>query len=289
MTATEGATVLVSDSAQGVMQLDSSGQVVGAPAAAIAGMTPFRLGIPVYVSQSGTVVDEWTGDSNSMATALAGVDAIGASSVYPDPSGEGQLSRASVPTATITVHYRPGSRSAGDKLQFPTTQIHIPDEPAETCSQDLGLLDCTDIGKWPWNVEIAATVSDDASKWAPKQKAAYLATGYYKVLGTLYAYGSYLNKDPDEIFSVNLQNPSNQKAVFYIDSPGPWFWADHAFDGLGDEEPFDSLYSVYNIRSGICNWANKCAVVKWHFDVVVDTGAVLNRSQSLAGFGYVPF
>lgn len=272
--ATSGGGVAVNDSQLGVIQLDSSGNAAP-PSGTLQGAAPFRPGLPISISQDGTILNSWISDSNGMATALAGMDMIAAPSVYPGPFGAGQLQNRSVSTATVTVHYTPGSKSQADLIEFP---------PSQSCSQDLGLLDCTTLQFWHWNVEIAATVSDDASLWTPIQSVAFLVTGRWKdSLGILHSEGNYVKK-PDGPDSTYVQKTAKQKSLFFIDSPGPSYY----FDFLHVER-VDSLTATLNFRSLVCNNSGICSVSKWHLKFVVDPGSMLDYGQSQFGFGSIPF
>jgi hypothetical protein len=180
------------------------------------------------------------------------------------------------PTATITVHFS-GSKTVGtpgDGLTFPSNR---------TCSQNLGLFNCPGPGTWVWNVEIAANVSDDASKWTTRQGYTGRKKGNWKdSSGVLHAFDDNLNvPEPyDNPSSGFVQQPAGQTAIFWIDAPG------HSYN-YGVNEPVDSMTQVQNFTSRVCSTVitTACFPVTWYLKLVVKPGAVLDTANSQATFG----
>jgi hypothetical protein len=173
--------------------------------------------------------------------------------------------------ATITVHFT-GAKTTGDSLTFPSSQ---------TCSQNLGLLNCSGPATWVWNVEIAAGVTDDASKWTTKQSYTGRQKGNWKdSQGILHAFDDPLNMPNDNPSSSFVQQPAGQTAIFWIDAPG------HRYT-YGVNEPIDSLTQVENFTSTVCSTVNTsaCFSATWYLKLVVKPGAVLDTTNSQAAFG----
>jgi hypothetical protein len=174
-------------------------------------------------------------------------------------------------SATITVHFT-GTKTSGDNLTFPSTQ---------TCSQSLRLFNCPGPSTWVWNVEIAANVTDDASKWTTGQSYTGRAKGNWKdSQGVLHAFDDPLNVTNDNPSSSFVQQPAGQKAIFWIDAPG------HRYT-YGANQPIDSLTQVENFTSKGCSTVNTslCFPVTWYLKLVVNPGAVLDTTNSKADFG----
>jgi hypothetical protein len=291
--ATAGGGVTIDDSQQGVIQLDSSGNA-SAPVASLQAAMPFQPGLPIFIGQDGTVSGAWNNGVNGVLSSIAGVYTAAAPSVYPESSGEGQNQHASVPTVTsLTVHFT-GSKSTGDLLTFHTT----PPALSQTCNENPGgPLNCpgalNGTGTWVWNVEIAATVTDDASKWTAQQAVGSFGTGNWKdSQGGLHPFGAFQNRPCfdsgpcDDPLPGFTQQAPRQKAIYWLDAPG------HSYDiALPDHSihPIDSLGQVQNFTSSVCNRANICAGVNWFLRLVVDPGGALNTANSQAGLGHVPF
>lgn len=282
--ATSGGGVLVNDASQGVIQLDSSGNA-SPPIASLQGTMPFRLGLPISVSEDGTVFDAWTGDSTGVMSKLAGSDALEAPSVYPQSSGGGSNGRGAVPTAKINVHYDAGTGNTLDKIKRPQ------DLDCGEIGYAVGLFDCQMAGIWQRNIEIQATVTDDASYWWVKQYEGHKGTINYLINGQLVPDPLYLTRDPDSPSLASVQNPPHQKLVFAIDAPGVWYFEDRP----QNTRPADSASMTWNFWSAVCNVANICTPVKWHMNIVVNSGAAsqphgaLNFNLSHAGLNYTPF
>jgi len=177
-------------------------------------------------------------------------------------------------SATITVHFS-GSKTVGtpgDGLTFPSNT---------TCSQNLGLFNCPGPATWVWNVEIAANVSDDASKWTTKQSYTGRLKGNWKdTQGTLHPFDDPLNVSNDNPNSAFVQQTSGTTVIFWIDAPG------HLYT-YATNEPIDSLTQVQNFTSAICSTVNTalCFPVSWYLKLVVSPGAVLDTTNSQANFG----
>jgi hypothetical protein len=175
------------------------------------------------------------------------------------------------PTATITVNFT-GTKSSGDNLTFPSNT---------TCSQTLGLHNCSGPGTWSWSVEVAAGASDDASKWTTTQSYTGRAKGNWKdSQGILHAFDDSLNVPNDNPSSSFVQQPAGQKAIFWIDAPGYRYTRQ-----VG--EPIDSLTQVQNFTSTVCSKVvtTACFPVAWYLKLVVTPGAVLDSVNTKAAFG----
>lgn len=284
--ATSGGGVTINDSQLGVIQLDSSG-TASTPAASLQGTNPFRPGLPSYVSQDGTtVLGDWLDISGGLSASLAGPNLAIAPVVYPESWGGATNGRTPVGTVTaITVHFS-GSRSSDDKVNFPDNQSCTQETPFFLALNDLGLRNCQNIGKWTHNVEFSATVSDDASNWLPKQFVWSYRTGYWKdELNRLNFFAVY-QKATDGPDLKYVQALRGQKSVFFLDSPGEWYYKDHPY---GTEEPIDSVNLIQNFNSALCNRGNICWGVPWFNTLVVTPGDSLSYTGSPAGFGWHQF
>jgi hypothetical protein len=180
-----------------------------------------------------------------------------------------------VVSATITVHFGPGSKTVGtpgDGLTFPSNT---------TSSQNLGLFNCPGPATWVWNAEIQANVSDDASKWTAKQSYTGRLKGNWKdSQGTLHAFDDTLNVSNDNPSSNFLQQTAGTTVIFWIDAPG------HRYT-YGTNQPIDSMTQVENFTSTVCSTLNTsaCFPVTWYLKLVVNPGAVLDTTNSQAAFG----
>jgi hypothetical protein len=230
------------------------------------------------VTMDTSVIGQANAQGGGTATATAQYNACGYWYYNPltltctcsnNTSGSGGSS-ANVVTATITVHFT-GSKAASDNLTFPSSG---------TCSQTLGLLNCTSPGDWVWNVEIEADVSDDASKWTPHQSYTGPVTGYYKDSnGNLHSFSYNQNVSNDDPSSQAVQQPAGQKTIFWIDAPGHYY----TYNGY----QIDSMTDIEDFTSKVCSkvTTTTCASVAWYLKIVVDAGAVLDTTNSKAGFG----
>jgi len=127
---------------------------------------------------------------------------------------------------------------------------------------------------------MAATVSDDASKWTAKQFYTATNSGNWKdPEGELHAFGTFQALTMD--FIDLLQQVSGQKAIFWLDSPGHSYFADYPVD----QEPIDSIGQVEQFTSEVCNRFDICTHVNWFVDLTVDPGAILDTVQTQAGLG----
>jgi hypothetical protein len=160
------------------------------------------------------------------------------------------------PAATVTLKFT-GSKSSGDNLKFtPGTQ---------SCSENLGLLNCTTKGFWVWNVEIRADVTDDASKWTAKQSYTGRKKGFWKdSAGVLHSFDQSLGMPDDNPGSGFVQQTAGQKVVFWIDAPG------HGYN-LATAQPIDSITQVENFTSTVCSTVtpSACYTQNWYFKLVV--------------------
>jgi hypothetical protein len=232
----------------------------------------------------------WTTGSTAIATvSYYGThtgQAVGATTSYtsgyllhPTPRTCSNVLRSpqgsdNVVSATITVHFT-GSKTVGtpgDGLTFPSNS---------TCSQNLGLFNCTGPGAWVWNVEIQANVSDDASKWTTRQSYTGRSKGNWKdSSGVLHAFDDPLNVPNDNPLSGFVQQTSGTTVIFWIDAPGHYY-------NYGTSGPIDSLTQVQNFTSTVCSTVNPniCSSKAWYLKLVVKPGAVLDATNSAAAFG----
>jgi hypothetical protein len=160
-------------------------------------------------------------------------------------------------------------------------ECEIDNSSNRTCSQNLGLFNCSGPGTWVWNVEIAANVSDDASKWTTKQSYTGRKKGNWKdSQGVLHAFDDSLNVPNDNPSSGFVQQTAGFKPIFWIDAPG------HGYN-YGTNEPVDSVTQVQNFTSTVCSTVNTsaCFSVTWYLKLVVKPGAVLDTTNSQAAFG----
>jgi hypothetical protein len=141
-------------------------------------------------------------------------------------------------------------------------------------------MNCPGPGTWVWNVEIQATVSDDASNWTTAQSYTGRAKGNWKdSQGVLHAFDDSLSVPNDNPGAQFVQQPSGQKVIFWIDAPG------YGYERLG--QPIDSVTQVENFTSTVCSKSNTsvCFSKTWFVKIVVNSGAVLDTTKSQAGFG----
>ena len=164
-----------------------------------------------------------------------------------------------------------GTKSADDKLNFPMKT---------TCSQDLGLHDCSANQFWLWNVEIAGDVTDDAAQWTVSQSSTGRRKGVVKpTAGKDVPFDSKINQPNDNPDPSFVQQKAGEKRLFWLDGPG------HAYNL--DADKFDSVTQVRNFVSKICSKtdAKTCAELKWFVKIVVQPGQKLDTKASKAGVG----
>jgi Glucodextranase, domain B/Beta-propeller repeat/Bacterial Ig-like domain (group 2) len=278
--ATSGGGITVNDSQLGVIQLDPHGNA-STPVSSLEAAAPLGLGQTITEAP---LLAPWAKISNGQPSVPAGPSLSTPMSPFPESGGDPQGQRASVSTASLVVNFS-GKLSPGDGLVFDTG----PDSVA--CSQNLGLYACLPKG-WVWNVEIAATVSDDASNWTVHQRATGNRQGnWIDSQGMLHpAQDSFdtagFPGDDDPCAPndtrpgcegvVALQQQAGQKNIFWIDTPGSPYKANA--DGV-----WDSLNSSEHFTSKVCNRSNICVRQAWFFDLVVDPGSNLDRGLSAAG------
>ena len=132
---------------------------------------------------------------------------------------------------------------------------------------------------WYWNVEGAATVSDDASNWTVMQTVVGLAKGYSVINGYLTPFTAAVtdgNGGPktDGPKPNYLQQPSGQKTIYWLDAPGL-------------AKPYDSLMLVYNFVTTYCTNipAGNCTPIHWYLRLVVKPGGTLDPTQSRVALG----
>jgi Bacterial Ig-like domain (group 2) len=191
-----------------------------------------------------------------------------------EPSGGGQVNAVS---ATITVRFT-GSKSVGDGLMF-TPSVN-------TCSEYLGLHDCsTSTQTWPWNVEVVATVTDDASKWTVSQLVGATGSGQYKdSSGVLHGFNDLIPAGTNDTPDAGLiQQTSGQKTIYWIDAPARKITATVSSGTF----PVDSVTDTYNFTSKVCSTevTTYCQSVSWYYKLAVKPGAVLDTTNSGAGLG----
>jgi hypothetical protein len=209
-----------------------------------------------------------------------------AGSPWVSGGGEPQRHHVANPTASITVNFT-GSKSPNDQLNF---------SGVGTCPiPNLGIWYCPQ-QSWLGYAEIAATVSDDASKWKAKQHAVEQRTLNWKdSQGNLHPF----HDSVDTAVSPNDDNPSTpdvpecdglnalqqtpgQKAIYWLDAPGSLYYLDQAHDVI------DSLNMTGHFTSKVCNRFAVCTKVNWFINIVVDPGSQLDFAQSLDGLGPGP-
>jgi hypothetical protein len=269
--ATAGGGVVINDSQQGAIQLDANGNA-SSPMASLQGSEPFSLGLPMFASLDGSFLGFWANLSSGATAMTADTFLDPSDSAYPGPQASGVNKRAGVPKTNITVHFK--TKSYADKLTF-----HPP-----ACSQNLGLQNCPQYNFWGWNAEIAANVTDDASKWKAKQSATAYGKGKWRdSQGTLHDFTENYVAPNDDPYPENTQQPRGQALIFWIDDPGRLNW--YTLPGQTTQHPVDSVTSVQNFVSSICNNANVCKRVEWSLKLVVDPGAILDSQQSRAKLG----
>ena len=285
--ATSGGGVTINDSQQGVIQLDSSGNA-STPVASLQGAMPFQAGLPLFVAQDGTTSGAWTGFTTGQASGLSGLFVPAAASVFPEIFGGGTHDNQSVGTLTsITVNFQKLSTSNGLSVgdtghyNLADTCGPTPDAPATPG----GPLDCGIPIGWHWNVEVAAVVSDNPTKWFPPQQWIFdRYSGQYKdSQGNLHPFdqNDEFRRDgpPFGVWNVSPQTHS----IFYTDEPGPRYYRDDP----NTEEPVYQANARFNVLTAVCNRAI-CYPKTWHVQLVIDPGPTLDRGQSSAGYGYIP-
>jgi hypothetical protein len=176
------------------------------------------------------------------------------------------------PTVTISIAFT-GPKSAGDNLSFGAASP--PD-----CTETLGPHSCPSI--WLWNIEGKGVVTDDASKWTVTQTKTLAFKGYYKnSSGTLVSFTSNgpIGPAPDPMV---LQQPAGQTAIYFIDGPG----GVNTDTVGGTAYPVDSLTLVQNFTTTFCSTStDDCTPINWYEKIVVDPGATLDLTQSIAATG----
>jgi IPT/TIG domain/Glucodextranase, domain B len=292
--ATAGGGVAINDSELGVIQLDSSGNA-SAPVSSIQGTTPFRPGLPVFMGLDGTVSGAWNGILGGIVDDIAGPVPPPAASVLPEPLGGPTNRRASSGTLTnFTVNFT-GSLSGADALGFNLTET-CNDTQAGLSQQALGLHNCSLAPQydWVWNVEIVATVSDDASKWIFSQSLAEERTGtglnsqgQSVPFSEWHSRGCVKNEPCDNPPPGYVQQLPGQKTIFALDEPGSYTWT--FIPTLSSYEgAIITMNSVQNFTSGVCNRANLCAGINWFLNLVI-SGGQLDRDATNANLGHIPF
>jgi hypothetical protein len=189
------------------------------------------------------------------------------------PTGQATAT-VQVPTAQFSVTLS-GTKTSGDSLSF----LRAPYD----CSENLGSRNCSSI--WLRNFEAMATVSDDASHWSVSQQLTGRVKGnYVDSNGVLQPFDDPINNPADNPSSTFLQAPSGQKVLFYIDTPGTF--KTRIVNNVG--RPVDSVTLVYNFNGSVCsnNYSGDCSnVVSWYVKIVVNTGGILDTTNSVAGLG----
>jgi len=175
-------------------------------------------------------------------------------------------------TAAVAVHFA-GQKTPGDNLTFSRAS-------QQTCSENLGLLNCSSIGTWVWNVEVQGTVNDSAGAWTFAQSYTGRKKGFTRdSSGNLVPFDISLNVPDDGPGSGFVQQPSGQKIMFFIDGPG------HIYQLNG--QPIDSITQVENFTIKTCSLVTTgvCTITNWYFKLVVNPGAVLDTANSVAAIG----
>ena len=176
-------------------------------------------------------------------------------------------------TATVTIQFT-GQKTTGDNLKFSNAS-------QQTCSESLGLHNCSSIGTWVWNVEVQANVSDDAANWTFAQSYTGRKKGFTKdSSGNLVPFDITLNVPNDGPGSNFVQQPAGQKVMFFIDAPG------HTYK-LDNGQPIDSITQVENFTIQTCNTiqSSVCTTTNWYLKLVVNPGARLDTTNSVAALG----
>lgn len=247
-----------------------------------------------------SMVTSWSDDAGSVATIgptgmLTGVGG-GSTTVFAsfygklpsdgcDPESQGYCTQhqhfvgtgtASVISATITVHF------TGTKTQGTPGDTLVFQQPGSVaCSESLGLFNCSNTSAWLWNVEGEAVVSDVSSNWTVKQGYTGRKKGFWKdSSNTLHNFDDPLNVPNDNPSSSAVLRVSGQKLVFWIDDPGHFYTYTNGF-------PVDSMTQVQNFTSTVCSTVinTACFSTNWYLKLVVDPGASLDRSNSIAANG----
>lgn len=186
-------------------------------------------------------------------------------------SGSAAVTAQSGPTVSISINFT-GTKSSGDNLSFENGVSY-------ECSESLGLHSCSTA--WLWNIEGKGTASDDASKWTVKQSYTGRRKGYYKdSSGVLHSFNDPLSVSDDGPDSGFVQQPSGQKAIYWIDGPG-------FFHNYINGSPIDSVTQVQDFTTTFCSTVsqNDCKSINWYLKVVVKPGAQLDTTNTKAALG----
>ena len=176
------------------------------------------------------------------------------------------------PTANVFVNVS-GSKTAGDNLLFSVG--------ANTCSESLGLTDCTNY--WLWNVEGRAMVNDDASRWTVTQYVANHAKGItMDAQGNTAAFEVGSASSPYELDGTQPYTPNqatpDANDLFWIDSPGIVKEVNGA--------PVDTAIMVQNFMDNVCSVPSPstCYTYYWYVKLTISGGEVIPTASS-AGYG----
>jgi hypothetical protein len=272
VTATQGGGVLVNDSSNGVVQLDGTG-TASAAISTLNGFTPFTLGSPLYPWPFGSAVDKWIGIDSSTTMSYSGPDGTVANSAYGQSQGGSSGLRATLGTVvSMAVHDTPGSADRDD---------HIPINYLIACNPLPGLAICQGpfVYGWYWEYEFEAQVSDDASRWTPKQLFFTESSETYINYISINQYIP-LTGQVDRIGDSFKQNPSGQKKVFFIDGPGDKFYIEAPVPGGGyGEFPFDRILEQDNVFMGVKDRANNYHPLIWHLIFDIGPGVASNPAK----------
>jgi len=182
----------------------------------------------------------------------------------------GAFAPVDVVSAALSMKFS-GSKTTGDNLTF----------PSYVGSQTLGLRNASSY--WLYSVEGTASVSDDAGNWTVHQSYTGRKKGYYRDgSGTLHAFDVSLSVPDDGPDASFVQQTAGQKTIFWIDSPG----LNKNYSGY----PIDSVTQVQNFTLKVCTKANSnaCSQLTWYFKLVVNSGGVLDTTNSTASTGSAP-
>jgi hypothetical protein len=259
--ATSGGGVTINDSSQGVISLDSSGNPT-APLAMAQTATAFRPGWAISVDDDGTSTGSWIDFNAQQVSDSVGPYVPLANSVFPADGGGGTDNRRSSGTVLLDINgfYPPSSSNAltqGDALKYGVGQTCPPD-PSNPTGPIVpgGPLNCVFVRTWPWNVEVVGTVSDDASKWTPRQTYREEYSGSYTDGTNVYALPNSNQPSPDNPASPDFpdgptiyQNTRGTHKAFYLDEPGPHQY----FHVNGVLQQVYSINAIQDFRIMLCN------------------------------------